>query len=86
MTITDQIKILDKKIVQNEAQYDLDRKAAIISTQSSNNLDKVLYLTGKYLGLKPRTIKQARFEYYPLGGVFNKGLDKNDKKKDFLRD
>ena len=41
MTITDQIKILDKKIVQNEAQYDLDRKAAIISTQSSNNLDKV---------------------------------------------
>ena len=27
MTITDQIKILDKKIMQNEAQYDLDRKA-----------------------------------------------------------
>ena len=31
MTITDQIKILDKKIRQNEAQYDLDRKAAITS-------------------------------------------------------
>ena len=28
MTITDQIKILNKKIMQNEAQYDLDRKAA----------------------------------------------------------
>ena len=26
MTITDQIKILNKKIMQNEAQYDLDRK------------------------------------------------------------
>ena len=30
MTITDQIKILNKKIMQNEAQYDLDRKAAKI--------------------------------------------------------
>ena len=27
MTITDQIKILDRKIMQNEAQYDLGRKA-----------------------------------------------------------
>ena len=26
MTITDQIKILDRKIMQNEAQYDLDEK------------------------------------------------------------
>ena len=34
-TITDQIKILDRKIMQNEAQYDLDRKAAKISALSS---------------------------------------------------
>ena len=40
MTITDQIKILEKKIMQNEAQYDLDRKAAKISALSPNNLDK----------------------------------------------
>ena len=33
MTITDQIKILNKKIVQNEAQYDLDREAAKIFAQ-----------------------------------------------------
>ena len=26
MTVTDQIKILDRKIMQNEAQYDLDRE------------------------------------------------------------
>ena len=26
MTVTDQIKILDKKIMQNKTQYDLDRK------------------------------------------------------------
>ena len=28
MTVTDQIKVLDRKIMQNEAQYDLDREAA----------------------------------------------------------
>ena len=28
MTVTNQIKILSRKIMQNEAQYDLDRKAA----------------------------------------------------------
>ena len=50
MTITDQIKILDKNIRQNEAQYDLDRKAAKISALSFNNLDKYEYLTGKDLG------------------------------------
>ena len=31
MTVTVQIKILDRKIMRNEAQYDLDRKAAKIS-------------------------------------------------------
>ena len=31
MTVTDQIEILDRRIKQNEAQYDLDRKAATIS-------------------------------------------------------
>ena len=54
MTITDQIKILNKKIMQNEAQYDLDRKAAKMSALSSNNLDKYEYLTGEDLGLKTK--------------------------------
>ena len=36
MTVTDQIKILDRRIMQSEAQYDLDRKAAKISSLSSN--------------------------------------------------
>ena len=40
MTVTDQTKILDRKIKQNEAQYDLDRKAVKISALSSNNMDK----------------------------------------------
>ena len=60
MTITDQIKILNKKIMQNETQYNLDRKAAKISALSCNNLDKYEYLTGNNLGLKPNTIEQAR--------------------------
>ena len=47
MTVTDQIKILDRKIMQNEAQYDLDRKAAKISALSSNNLAKYEYLIGE---------------------------------------
>ena len=85
MTITDQIKILDKKILQNEAQYDLDKKAAIISACSSKNLDKVEYLTGENLGLRPDTIEQARFEYSPLGKIFNKGLDKDDQKEGLFK-
>ena len=40
MAITDQIKHLNRKIMQNKAEYDLDRKAAEISALSSNNLHK----------------------------------------------
>ena len=85
MTITDQIKILNRKIMQNEAQYDLDRKAAKISALSSNNLDKYEYLTGEDLGLKPSTIEQAKFEYSPLGKMFNKGLSENDQKEGLFK-
>ena len=84
MTVTDQIKILDKKIKQNEAQYDLDRKAAKISALSSNNLDKYEYLTGEDLGLKPSTVEQAKFDYSPLGNIFTNGLKKEDKKEGFM--
>ena len=85
MTVTDQIKILNRKIKQNKAQYDLDRKAAKISALSSNNLDKYEYLTGEDLGLKPSTVEQAKFEYSSLGKIFNKGLDKEDKKEGILK-
>ena len=70
--------------MQNEVQYDLDRKAAKISALPSNNLDKYEYLTGEDLGLKPSTIEQAKFEYSPLGKIFNKGLDKDEDKKEGL--
>ena len=85
MTVTDQIKILNRKIKQNESQYDLDREAAKISALSSNNLDKYELLTGEDLGLKPSTIEQAKFEYSPLGKIFNKGLSQDDKKEGILK-
>ena len=85
MTVTDQIKILERKIMQNNTQYDLDRKAAKISAFSSNNLDKYEYLTGEYLGLKPSTIEQTKFEYSPLGKIFNKGLSKDHQKEGLFK-
>ena len=51
----------------------------------SNNLDKYEYLTGEDLGLKPSTVEQAKFEYSPLGKIFNKGLDKDDKKEGLFK-
>ena len=71
--------------MQNEAQYDLDRKAAKISALSSNNFDKYENLTGNDLGLKSSTVEQAKFEYSPSGKVFNKGLEEEDKKERLLK-
>ena len=85
MTVTDQIKILNRKIKQNESQYDLDREAAKISALSLNNLDKYELFTGEDLGLKPSTIEQTKFEYPPLGKIFNKGLGEEDKKEGILK-
>ena len=48
-------------------------------------MDKYEYLTGEDLGLKPSIVEQAKFEYSPLGKVFTKGLDKDDKKGLFKR-
>ena len=61
MTVTRQIKVLDKKIKQNEAQYDLDRKTFEISALSSKNLNKYEYLNGEDLNYKPNTVEQAKF-------------------------
>ena len=40
MTVTDQLKTLDRKIMSNKGQYDLDRETAKISALSSKELDK----------------------------------------------
>ena len=74
MTVTDQIKILNKKIKQNESQYDLDREAAKIFALSSKNLHKYELLTREDLGINPSIAEQAKFEYSLLGKILNKGL------------
>ena len=83
MILTEQVKILDAKIKVNKAQYDLDREAAKISAVSSGELEIYEHLTDEDLGYKVDVILKAKFEYSPLGKVFNEGLDESEKKKDF---
>ena len=85
MTLTEQVKIFNGKIKPNKAQHDLDGEAAKISALSSGELEKYEYLTVEDLGYKPDVIQKAKFEYFPLGKVFNKGLDKSDKKGELLK-
>ena len=85
MTVTDQIKIFDRKIKQNEAQYDRDRKVAKISALPSKNLDKYEYLTGEDLHHKSSIVDQTKFDYYSLSKFFNKGLKEKDKKEGLLK-
>ena len=86
MTVTDQIKIIENKIKANQAQYDLDRLTAKISALSSGELRKYEYLTGEDLGYIPSVFEQTKFDYSPLGKVFNKGLDdKEDEKEGLLK-
>ena len=80
MTAADHIKILDKKIKQNQAQYDLDRKEVKISVFSSNYLLKQEDLTGEYLGYKSIAPEQAGLDYSPLSKFLNKALKEEEEK------
>ena len=59
--------------------------AAKISALSSDELEKYEYLTGEGLGYKPSVVEKAKFEYSPLGKVFNKRLDESSKKERLLK-
>ena len=85
MTINKQIKILDNKIRSNQAQYNLGRTNAKISALINGDLDKYEYLTGEDLGCKPDLVQKAKFEYFRLGQVFNKGLDSSEKQESLLK-
>ena len=71
MTITDQIRMIDDKI---KDQYDLDSLAAKISALSSGELRKYEYLTGEDLRYQLSVLEQKKFDYSPLGRVFDKRL------------
>ena len=42
-------------------------------------------MSGEDLGLKPSTAEKAKFEYSPLGKIFNKGMSEDDKKEGLLK-
>ena len=42
-------------------------------------------MTGEDLRYKPKVVEHAKFHYFPLGKVFNKGLDKDDQKEAILK-
>ena len=42
-------------------------------------------MTGEDLGLKPSTIEQTKFEFSPLGKIFNKVLSEDDKKEGLFK-
>ena len=83
MTVANQIKIIDRKIKQNEAQYDLDRKAAKISVYSSNNLDVYEYLNGEDLDYNPSAVKKLNLSILHWVKFLIKDQKMNTKKKDF---
>ena len=85
MTVADQLKIIDNKVKSNQVQYDLDRLAAKISAQSSNDLRKNEHLTRENMGYKPSVVDQAKSDYSPLGKIFNNRLKEEDKKEGLLK-
>ena len=48
-------------------------------------MDKYEYLTSENLDYNSSVIEQARFEYFPLHKIFNKGLTEENKKEGLLK-
>ena len=66
-------------------KYDLDRLAAKLSAYSSGDLRKYEYMTGEDLGYKTSAVEHAKFDYSPLGKVFNKRLAEDDQEEGPLK-
>ena len=82
MTLTDEHKILNDKIKikANQAQHNLDREAAKISALSFKDLwEKDEYLTGEYLGHRPRLLEKTKLEFSPLDMSLSKSFTKDIK-------
>ena len=65
---------IDDKIRDEKLQYDMNRKAAKISTLSSGKLDKYESLAGEEIFpfCQSRIIEQAKFTYSPLSKTLEK--------------
>ena len=76
MRTSEKIKIIDNKIEQNKAQYNLHRQTNNISALSSGNISKYEFLTGKDvlpekdLPKKAAAIKE--FKYFSSGNKLKK--------------
>ena len=53
-------------------------KRSMIQTEKQLKYNKYEYLTGEDLGLKPSTVKQARFDYSPLSKFLDKDLKEEE--------
>lgn len=85
MTLADKIKTLDDKFKTNQAQYNLDREADKSSVLPLGKLDRYEYLAGDDLTPKSESIEEATFEYSLLNKSFNRGLQEDDNKIDFMK-
>ena len=61
------------------------RQSAEISALISGELDKYECLIKKDLNYKPDPLGKSKFEYSPLGQVFDKGLKENEKSEALLK-
>ena len=56
MPVSKKMKLMDKKVEQTKAQYNLDRETAMISTLSSGNVGKYEFWIGEDVLLKEERI------------------------------
>ena len=78
MTKKEQLKVLKDKINANRADFNLNRQTAKIRALATGDLDKYEYLTVEETSYRSNPIEQKRFEYSPLGKVFNKVLENKE--------
>ena len=89
MSISEKIKVVENKIEQKKAQYNLNRQTAKISALSPGSVSKYKFLTGigilREKGLLEKAAALKRFEYLPLGKELKAQTDiakKQDQKLD----
>ena len=59
MTVSEKIKIVENKIKQNKAQYNLDKQTSKILALASRNVGKYDFLTGEDVLAETGLLKKA---------------------------
>ena len=83
MSISENIKIIDDKIEQNKAQYNLGKQNAKIFALSSGNVSNYDFLTAQDVlpekHLLGKAVTKKRFEYSLLGKELKQRTSATDK-------